>query len=112
MRNKHPVKFVGIDGNESILVYARNKNENVIDLTYKQADILNPNFELEACDVLISSHFMYHFKDDALINFLKKAKKKVNLAIIFSDLYRSYTAYLLFKYAGFLMPFHEKDLNI
>lgn len=107
LENEHPVTLIGIDGNQSILKYAKEKNENLIEITYKQADILNSNFELEACDILMSSHFMYHFKDDALIAFLKKAKSKVQVSIIFSDLYRSYTAYILFKYFGFLMPFHN-----
>lgn len=105
-QNNRPVNLIGIDGNANILTYAKAKNNAQTKITYLQADILHPSFELDHCDILISSHFMYHFTDDALVTFLKKAKSKVTNMIVFSDLYRSPTAYQLFKIFGFLMPFH------
>lgn len=107
IKQKITVKLIGIDGNEHILKYATEKNDKKTNITYLKADILNASFELPSCDILISSHFMYHFTDEELVSFLEKAKSKVNKAIIFSDLYRSYIAYILFKAFGFLMPFHK-----
>jgi len=92
------VQLIGIDGNQNALNYAQSKSDFNID--FRQADILDPNFEIPPCDLLISSHFMYHFKDQALKEFLKKAEQKVNIAMIFSELKRDPKAYRLFDTFG------------
>lgn len=92
------VQFIGIDGNQHSLEYAQSKSALTID--FQQADILDPSFELPVCDLLISSHFIYHFKDEELVDFLTKAKTKVTKAIIFSELERSRVAYFLFTISG------------
>lgn len=90
------VQLIGIDGNQHSLEYAQSKSNFTID--FQQADILDPNFELPDCDLLISSHFIYHFKDEELVDFLTKTK--VTKAIIFSELERSRFAYFLFSISG------------
>ncbi len=105
--HKRKVILIGIDGNEHILKYASEKSNTNTNITYLKADILHTDFELPSCDILISSHFMYHFTDDELVLFLKKSTPKINNAIIFSDLYRSLLAYTLFNFFGFFMPFHK-----
>ncbi len=99
------VELLGIDGNENILEYARSKNGSSSSITYTQADILKLNFQLPKCDLLISSHFMYHFSDQELTNFLAKSKTQVTGKMFFSELERSTMAYFLFKVASPLLPF-------
>ncbi len=88
------VKLIGIDGNQNSLEYARTKS--AFDIEFRQADILDPNFEIPECDLLISSHFIYHFKDVEFVSFLKRSRLKVKKAMIFSELRRSYIARILF----------------
>ena len=88
------MKLIGIDGNQNSLDYARLKSGNKIE--FVQADILDSNFQLPECDLLISSHFVYHFQDKAFVDFLQKSKSKVSQAMIFSELRRSYIARILF----------------
>lgn len=88
------IKLIGIDGNQNSLEYANSRSD--FDIDFIQADILSPNFELPKCDVLISSHFIYHFQDDELVTFMKKAQTKVKKAIVLSELRRSYIARILF----------------
>ena len=88
------VKFIGIDGNQNSLDYASSQSE--FEIEFVQADILSSDFELPHCDLLISSHFVYHFKDDEFVNFLKKAQQKVKKAIVLSELRRSSIARILF----------------
>ena len=104
-RQNQPVHLLGIDGNAHILAYARSKNTNLISPQYQQANILDPNFKLPTCDLLISSHFIYHFSDKSLIRFLKTSKTNISHAIIFSELRRSKLAYYLFKFGSIFMPF-------
>ncbi len=100
-------RFIGIDGNQNVLDYALSKNNDTVQVEYVQADILSSDFKLPSCDVLLSSHFIYHFTDDALIAFLRDAKNKVRQSIIFSELERSTAAYRLFSFAAFFMPFSK-----
>ena len=66
--------LLGVDGNAHALEHARRESKDIPSLSFQQANILAKDFELEACDMLISSHFMYHFEEEALINFLRKHK--------------------------------------
>ena len=106
-KNNHPIELIGIDGNEHILSYAHSKNTAGISIQYLQADILAPSFQLPSCDLLISSHFIYHFADVDLINFLKNSKQQISTKIIFSELRRSRLAYVLFKFGNIFLPFSK-----
>ncbi len=100
-------RLIGIDGNQHILDYALAKNTPQIQVEYVQADILAPEFEIPYCDVLLSSHFMYHFSDKGFVDFLKTAKHHVRRTIIFSELERNSLAYRLFSFTSFFMPFSD-----
>jgi len=107
VENGKPAELIGIDGNPYILEYARAKNTKQVQVKFLQADILEDSFELPDCDLLISSHFMYHFSDEAFVRFLEGAKEKVTKKIIFSELERNPLAYLLFKIGAIFFPFSK-----
>ena len=92
------VKLIGIDGNQNSLYYADSRGD--FDIDFIQADILAQDFELPECDLLISSHFVYHFQDDEFVKFMKKSKTKVRKAIILSELRRSDIARIFFYLLG------------
>ncbi len=96
--------FTGIDGNPSSIDYASKNNPNPSHVNYSVANILDPNFIVPDCDLLISSHFMYHFKDEELLNFLQKIQSGNVKHVIFSELYRNMVAYYLFKFIRHLLP--------
>ena len=106
-KNNYPVELIGIDGNENILNYARSKNKKGFSIDYLQADILALSYQLPPCDLLISSHFIYHFSDEELVRFLKISKDQISTKIIFSELRRSRMAYLLFKFGNIFLPFSK-----
>jgi 2-polyprenyl-3-methyl-5-hydroxy-6-metoxy-1,4-benzoquinol methylase len=103
---KRKIKFAitGIDGNANSLVFAQQHCAKFKEINFLQADILQNNFIVGPCDILISSHFMYHFADEMLVDFLKKNLPAVSRAIIFSELTRSRFAITLFKLSNFLLP--------
>ncbi len=98
------IELVGIDGNHNVVNYAREQNVIGSKITYYQADILNPEFEIPSCDVLISSHFLYHFTDDGLSDFLIKSAPGISHVILFTDLQRSPIPYFLFKVFSTFLP--------
>ncbi|MEJ6583438.1 MAG: methyltransferase domain-containing protein [Crocinitomicaceae bacterium] len=106
-KNNRPIELFGIDANPHIIEYARQQNNSSLNINYLKADILVDDFKLPTCDILISSHFMYHFSDDQMVEFLKKSKPNVSSTIIFSELQRNCFAYLLFKIGSFFLPFSK-----
>ncbi len=104
--NNRAVKLTGIDGNHHILSYAKQQKSET-EILYKQADILNDDFELEPCDILISSHFIYRFTDQGLVDFMNRSNKMVSNTIIFSELQRSVISYSLFMLVGRLFFFNR-----
>lgn len=102
-----PANLIGIDGNQHVLEYAAQQEEANQHIKYVQANILADDFHLPPCDLLISSHFMYHFKDEDLIDFLRQNTSNIKSKIIFSELSRSRIAYLLFKIGTPFMPFSK-----
>ena len=97
--------MLGIDGNTHILEYAEQQDNPNSTIKYLQADILDSDFVLPNCDILISSHFMYHFSDNEIVAFLKRSKKCISTKIILSELQRSSFAYSLFKMGSVFLPF-------
>ncbi|MDY8136596.1 methyltransferase domain-containing protein [Aquimarina sp. 2201CG5-10] len=103
-KNGIQARFTGIDGNPESIVYAEKNNKRIETVNYIVDDILNPEFEIPDCDLIISSHFIYHFENQNLIRFLCKLDANKVKHAIFSDLYRSKAAYNLFKIFGYLLP--------
>jgi len=99
-----PFFMTGIDGNAHALQYAREQGKEFAQINYLKADILDDRFTIPNCDILISSHFIYHFKSKGLLHFLKKNLSKVNVAFINSGLERNIWALRLFKWFGFFLP--------
>ncbi len=104
--HQQKIKFTitGIDGNANTLAYARKNCAAFNQINFLQADILKSQFSIQPCDILISSHFMYHFTAEALVDLLKNNLSVISTAIIFSELKRNQFAMRLFKFSSFLMP--------
>ncbi|MFM6923988.1 MAG: methyltransferase domain-containing protein [Ferruginibacter sp.] len=96
--------ITGIDGNPDSLAYAQKQSAMFGNIDFIQADILSKNFSIQSCDILISSHFIYHFQEEKLASFLKNNESVVSTAIIFSELERNGLAWRLFKFSSFLLP--------
>jgi 2-polyprenyl-3-methyl-5-hydroxy-6-metoxy-1,4-benzoquinol methylase len=103
-QHKIECTITGIDGNANTLTYAQKKCEAFPEITFLQADILSKEFSIQPCDILISSHFIYHFKSDALADFLRNNLSAISTAFIFSELKRNRLAMRIFKFSSFLLP--------
>lgn len=98
------VRLIGIDGNPNSISYATSQQSNST-IEFKVADILDPNFEIPNCDIILSSHFIYHFEHTDLINFLYRLKKANQTThVIFSELRRCKFGYYTFKIFQHLLP--------
>ena len=103
-QHKIECTITGIDGNANSLAYAKKKCAACTEINFIQADILSNQFSIQPCDILISSHFMYHFTADALVDFIKNNFSYISTALIFSELKRNRSAMRLFKFSSFFLP--------
>lgn len=103
---KHNIQYTitGIDGNAATLAFAQKKCAGYSEINFLQADILSPGFAIPPCDILLSSHFMYHFTEDGLTDFLRNNSSSVSTAFVFSELKRNRLATFLFRCSSFLLP--------
>lgn len=101
------LQLIGIDGNPASLSYAKERYGKIEALRFQEADISRSDFQVPPCDFLISSHFLYHFHDAELPDFLQKQLKGVRRAAIFSELDRHFIALQLFKFVSLLLGFSK-----
>ncbi len=99
--------FMGIDGNPASIAYAVEQTTEINNINFITANIIYKNFKIPDCDILISSHFIYHFDDSDLTDFLKKVHAKKIKHIIFSELYRNKMAYYLFRILSVALPISD-----
>ncbi|MBK8608741.1 MAG: methyltransferase domain-containing protein [Chitinophagaceae bacterium] len=102
-----PFTISGIDGNKNSLQYAQTVCAAFNEITFIEADILKAGFEIPACDILISSHFMYHFSENDLVHFLNMNSANVSTAFIFSELERNRLSLFLFTISNLILPISD-----
>lgn len=84
-------ELIGIDGNPTALDVASRR----LDATWLQADILASDFQLPPCDVVVSTHFLYHFADASFRDFVQRHPDR---AFVVVELERSKLAGVLFQW--------------
>ena len=90
-------KLIGIDANKDATVYAREISKNYPEISFINCDVFSEEFESVKCDIVLTTLFLHHFKEDQIIDLLSSLKKRAKLGIVVNDLHRHPTAYYLFK---------------
>ena len=90
-------KLVGIDANQHTVNYAESLSKNYDNIEFKAIDIFSKDFEDLDYDLVVTTLFLHHFKEEALVTFLKPVLEKAKLGIVVNDLHRHKLAYYLFK---------------
>lgn len=93
----YTLKLIGIDANEDAMVYARELSKNDPAISFIACDIFSKDFDVLEYDVVLSTLFLHHFKEDQILSILSKATKKAKLGVVVNDLHRHAMAYYLFK---------------
>ncbi|QHI39104.1 Ubiquinone biosynthesis O-methyltransferase [Kordia antarctica] len=90
-------KLIGIDANKDAVAYASHLSKDYENISFIACDIFSEEFEALKYDLVLSTLFLHHFKEEQILDILSKAKKKAKLGIIVNDLHRHPMAYYLFK---------------
>jgi 2-polyprenyl-3-methyl-5-hydroxy-6-metoxy-1,4-benzoquinol methylase len=87
------LKFVGVDATESAIQYARLKSAGFPEISYILADVMSDQLYDNQFDIVISSLFTHHFRDNDWIELVKKMSDCARSSVIINDLHRHWLAY-------------------
>lgn len=90
-------KLVGIEKNPDIIQYAKESNQALSTIQYKNMDILAEGFNENQFDVICLNNVCHHFDNEPLKKLLESLVKQTRLAIIINDLHRHFIAYFSIK---------------
>lgn len=97
IKNGYQFHLIGIDANQHTVNYAHSLSETYDNIEFKAIDIFSEEFKTLHYDLVLTTLFLHHFKNDELISFLKLVLEKATLGIVVNDLHRHKLAYYLFK---------------
>lgn len=90
-------QLLGIDANKHTVNYAQESSKEYDNIEFKAIDIFSEDFKLLKYDIVLTTLFLHHFKEEALVSFLKPVLEKAKSGIVINDLHRHKLAYYLFK---------------
>lgn len=96
-RNQLHLKLLGIDANNCTISHARALSANYPDISYECIDILDEAFHEIDYDIVICTLTLHHFKNDEILQLIKRFQEKARIGIVINDLQRSGLAYRLFQ---------------
>lgn len=94
-KNKHLV-FTGIDATPAAVNFANRKNIGP-NIHFILADVLSEEVSAIKSDVVLSTLFTHHFKDEDWVLLIRKMLACSNSAVIIDDLHRHWLAYFAIK---------------
>ena len=97
------LQLIGMDLNSDALALARTASVDFPEITYYEKDILKADFSDFACDIVITTLTLHHFRNSEILNFAHQFTKLASIGVVINDLHRSAIAYYLFK--GFSLIF-------
>lgn len=92
-RRNIKIKLIGVDANNAILNYARQRSQNYTEISYLQEDVFNADFQKRQFDIILCNLFCHHLDHETFIQFLKSSVEQVSMAVIINDLHRHPFAY-------------------
>nr|WP_321233865.1 methyltransferase domain-containing protein [uncultured Psychroserpens sp.] len=90
-------KLLGLDANQHTVNYAEELSKPYTNIQFKTLDVFSEAFHQFEYDVVLTTLFLHHFKEDELVPFLEPVLEKAKLGIVVNDLHRHKLAYYLFK---------------
>ncbi len=103
-KRKLSARFIGIDLNKDCIHFAR-ENNKLLNVEWIVSDYTDVQFSTKP-DIIFSSLFCHHFKDQALVEQLRWMKKNADIGFFINDLHRHPAAYFSIK---FLIYFFSKS---
>ncbi|RDV15509.1 methyltransferase domain-containing protein [Pontibacter diazotrophicus] len=97
-RKNIPVELIGIDANDFMVQYARQRCADFQEIRVEQHDVFSETFAQQPYDVIVCSLFCHHFTDAQLVQMFRQLYQQAQLGVIINDLHRHWLAYYSIKY--------------
>lgn len=91
------LRLIGIDANKNAVDYATQLPSDFNNITFKHMDIFSDEFSELQYDIVISTLFLHHFKEEELFKLLKILIHRSTIGVVVNDLQRHKIPYYLFK---------------
>jgi SAM-dependent methyltransferase len=96
-RKNIPMELTGIDANDFMVRYARQRCGGFPEIDVKQHDVFSEQFSQEHYDIVVCSLFCHHFTDEQLVSMFRQLHRQAGMAVIINDLHRHWLAYYSIK---------------
>ncbi len=96
-KNQVNLKLIGIDANPNIIKYAENHCKDYPEISFLALDIFSEEFKALTFDIVHSSLFTHHFKNEDLIRLFANLSKQATTGMIINDLHRHWLAFYSIK---------------
>ena len=96
-------KLIGIDANAEAIKYAKELSVGFKEIIFLEMDIFSDEFKELEYDLVLTTLFLHHFKEDQLVGLLQQGLDKSSVGIVVNDLHRHFLAYYLFKLLGLVI---------
>jgi hypothetical protein len=100
--NNFSFECIGLDFNENILAYAKERSKGYANIKFQKVDVFLEEKLIPNCDIAICTLFLHHFGNKKIEAFLKTLINKVTAGIVINDLHRNRQAFSLFKIVSIL----------
>lgn len=91
------IDLIGIDANPNIIEFAKKNAAEYPQIKFASLNVFSQEFQEQSFDIIISSLFTHHFKDEALISLFRSLKRQARFGVIINDLHRHWLAYYSIK---------------
>lgn len=95
-KHQYQFKLIGIDANPTAINYANELSLEYPEITFEKQNIFSDEFRNRKFDVVLTTLFLHHFKEDELTLFLKNTIQQASIGVVVNDLHRHKIAYYLF----------------
>ena len=90
-------QLIGVDANKNASDYAASLSIDYENIKFLHVDVFSEEFKTMHYDIVITTLFLHHFKEDQLLQLLSHLLKITTIGIVVNDLHRHRLAYYLFK---------------
>ena len=103
-RKKITVELTGVDANDFMVQYARQRCRAYPEISVEQHDVFSETFAQQPYDIAVCSLFCHHFTDGQLVRLFGQLYRQAQLGVIINDLHRHWLAYYSIKYITMIFP--------
>ncbi|WP_026236149.1 methyltransferase domain-containing protein [Pontibacter roseus] len=103
-RKNIKLQLTGIDANDFMVQYARQRCGGFPEIAIEQQDVLSGQFQQQQYDIIVCSLFCHHFTNEQLVAMFRQLHRQVLIAVIINDLHRHWLAYYSIKWLTRIFP--------